>query len=131
MIVKCRPSLLREIFSGTISYIYIASWHPSWIYCGFVTDCIEQSHIWDADLHLVPRSKNAWNYTSTLQYAYIVWFSVKARGNFTFTLIVVQLIMKFSSIYGIRSSLTVFTRAKNRTLCWASLIRNSPSCLFL
>jgi hypothetical protein len=28
-------------------------------------------------LHLVPRSKNAWSYTSTPQYAFMVWLSVK------------------------------------------------------
>jgi len=32
-------------------------------------------------LCLVPRSKNAWSYTSTPQYVFIVWCSVrKARG---------------------------------------------------
>jgi hypothetical protein len=31
-------------------------------------------------LHLVPRSKNEWNYTSTTQYALMVWLSVKAQG---------------------------------------------------
>jgi hypothetical protein len=31
-------------------------------------------------LHLVPRSKNEWSYTSTPQYALMAWFSVKAQG---------------------------------------------------
>jgi hypothetical protein len=39
-------------------------------------------------LHLVPRSKNAWNYTSTPQYALMAWCSVnkKHRSKFTFNL---------------------------------------------
>jgi hypothetical protein len=39
-------------------------------------------------LHLVPRSKNAWSYTSTPQYAFIARCSVtkKRMHNFTFTL---------------------------------------------
>jgi hypothetical protein len=36
-------------------------------------------------LHLVPRSTNAWSYTSTPQNAYMPWCS-KHRDNFTFTL---------------------------------------------
>jgi hypothetical protein len=36
-------------------------------------------------LHLVPRSKNAWNYISTRQYAFMAWFLVKHRDKFTFT----------------------------------------------
>jgi hypothetical protein len=36
-------------------------------------------------LHLVPRSKNAWSYTSTLQYVFMAWCLVKHRYNFTFT----------------------------------------------
>jgi hypothetical protein len=31
-------------------------------------------------LHLVPRSKNEWSYTSTPHYASMVWCSVKAQG---------------------------------------------------
>jgi hypothetical protein len=31
-------------------------------------------------LHLTPRSKNGWSYTSTPQYAFIAWCSVKAQG---------------------------------------------------
>jgi hypothetical protein len=30
--------------------------------------------------HLVPRSKNEWIYTSTPQYAFMAWCSVKAQG---------------------------------------------------
>jgi len=30
--------------------------------------------------------KNAWSYTSTPQYIFIVWYLVKARYNFTFTI---------------------------------------------
>jgi hypothetical protein len=29
--------------------------------------------------------KNLWSYTFTLQYTFMVWFSVKAQDNFTFT----------------------------------------------
>jgi hypothetical protein len=38
-------------------------------------------------LHLVPRSKNEWSYTSIPQYAFIAWCSVKKkhRGNFILT----------------------------------------------
>jgi hypothetical protein len=38
-------------------------------------------------LHLVPRSKNAWRYAFTSQYAFMARCSVrkKDRGNFTFT----------------------------------------------
>jgi hypothetical protein len=35
-------------------------------------------------LHLVPRSNNAWSYTSTPQYVFMVWCLVKHRDNFTF-----------------------------------------------
>jgi hypothetical protein len=31
-------------------------------------------------LHLVPRSKNAWNYNFTPQYAFMAWYSVKSTG---------------------------------------------------
>jgi hypothetical protein len=31
-------------------------------------------------LHLVPRSKNEWNYTSAPQYAFMVWCLVKVQG---------------------------------------------------
>jgi hypothetical protein len=37
-------------------------------------------------LHLVPRSKNEWSYTSTSQYAFMAWCLVMHRDNFTFTL---------------------------------------------
>jgi hypothetical protein len=36
-------------------------------------------------LHLVPRSNNAWSYTSTPQYAFMAWCLVKHRDNFAFT----------------------------------------------
>jgi hypothetical protein len=36
-------------------------------------------------LHLVPRSKNEWSYTSTPQYPFMAWCLVKHRDNFTFT----------------------------------------------
>jgi hypothetical protein len=40
-------------------------------------------------LHLVPRSKNEWNYTSTPQYVFTAWCSVKRSTGttlpFTFT----------------------------------------------
>jgi hypothetical protein len=35
---------------------------------------------------LVPRSKNAWSYTSTPQYVFVAWCLVKHRGNFYFYL---------------------------------------------
>jgi hypothetical protein len=38
-------------------------------------------------LHLVPRSKNEWSYTSTPQYALMAWCSVKAQGQLYFTLL--------------------------------------------
>jgi hypothetical protein len=36
-------------------------------------------------LHPVPRSKNAWRYTSTPQYAFMAWCLVKHRNYCTFT----------------------------------------------
>jgi hypothetical protein len=42
-------------------------------------------------LHLVPKSKNAWSYTSTPQYAFMAWCLVKNKDNFTFTLAYTQL----------------------------------------
>jgi hypothetical protein len=36
-------------------------------------------------LHLMPRSKNAWSYTSTPQYVFMAWCLVKHREIFTFT----------------------------------------------
>jgi len=36
--------------------------------------------------HLMPRSKNAWSYTSTSQYAFMAWCLVKHRDKFAFTL---------------------------------------------
>jgi hypothetical protein len=43
-------------------------------------------------LHLVPRSKNAWSYTSTPQYAFVAWFSVKKKhmDNFTFAFMYIR-----------------------------------------
>jgi hypothetical protein len=38
-------------------------------------------------LHLVPRSQDAWSYTSTPQYAFMAWCLVKHRDNFTFIFI--------------------------------------------
>jgi hypothetical protein len=40
---------------------------------------------WSWPLHLVSRSKNAWSYTFTPQYAFMAWYLVKHRDNFTFT----------------------------------------------
>jgi hypothetical protein len=37
-------------------------------------------------LHLVPRSKNKWSYTSTPPYAFTAWCSVKAQGQIYFYL---------------------------------------------
>jgi hypothetical protein len=31
-------------------------------------------------LHLVPRSKNEWSYTSTPEYAFMAWCSIKSQG---------------------------------------------------
>jgi predicted membrane channel-forming protein YqfA (hemolysin III family) len=36
-------------------------------------------------LHLVPRSKSEWSYTSIPQYVFMAWCSVKHRDNFIFT----------------------------------------------
>jgi len=38
-------------------------------------------------LHLVPRSKNEWSYTSTPQYVFMVWWLIKYRDYFVFTLV--------------------------------------------
>jgi len=34
---------------------------------------------WTTQLHLVPRSKNEWSYSSTPQYAFMAWYSDKAQ----------------------------------------------------
>jgi hypothetical protein len=44
-------------------------------------------------LHIVPRLKNAWSYTSTPQYVFMVWCLVKHRDNFTFTIIIIIIII--------------------------------------
>jgi hypothetical protein len=36
-------------------------------------------------LHLAPRSKNEWSYTSIPQYVFTAWYLVKHRDDFTFT----------------------------------------------
>jgi hypothetical protein len=41
----------------------------------------------------VPRSKNKWSYTSTPQYAFMAWCSVKAQGILTFTVVVVVVVI--------------------------------------
>jgi hypothetical protein len=41
----------------------------------------------NTNLHLVPRSKNAWSYTSTPHYVFMLWWLIKHRDNFTFTLL--------------------------------------------
>jgi len=38
-------------------------------------------------LHLLPKSKNAWSYTSIPQYVLIAWCLVKHRDNFNFYLL--------------------------------------------
>jgi hypothetical protein len=41
----------------------------------------------------VPRSKNAWSYTSTPQYAFMAWCLVKHRDNFTLSFIIIIIII--------------------------------------
>jgi hypothetical protein len=41
----------------------------------------------EADLRLMPRSKNVWSYISTPPYAFMAWYLVKHRDRFTFTFI--------------------------------------------
>jgi hypothetical protein len=41
---------------------------------------------WYLHLHVMPRLKNVWSYTSTPQYVLMVWYLVKHRDNFTFYL---------------------------------------------
>jgi hypothetical protein len=43
-------------------------------------------------LHLVPKSKNAWWYTSTPQYDFMAWCLVKHGDNFTFNVLVIQIV---------------------------------------
>jgi len=45
-------------------------------------------------LYLAPRSKNAWSYTSTPQYAFMEWFSVK---NSTGTTLLLQVYLRVST----------------------------------
>jgi len=37
----------------------------------------------NAHLHIAPSFKNSWRNTSTLLYIFMVWYLVKAHGNFT------------------------------------------------
>jgi hypothetical protein len=46
-------------------------------------------------LRLMPRSKNAWSYTSTPQYDFMAWCLVKAQGQFYFYFTSIQLSMDF------------------------------------
>jgi hypothetical protein len=56
-------------------------------------------------LHLVPRSKNEWRYTSTPQYAFMVWCSVKAQGETIFgTLVFFLNIPRKTTFYRSKSS---------------------------
>jgi hypothetical protein len=52
-------------------------------------------------LHLVPRSKNALSYTSTPQYAFMAWCSVKTTGTilpfYTLGIIIIIIISSSSS----------------------------------
>jgi hypothetical protein len=79
--------------------------------------------------------KNAWSYTSTLQYVFMEWCLVKHRHNFTFyplltpwnrvpleKLIVTHLVQKFPAFYVTRWFITVSTRARLWPLCWARCI---------
>jgi hypothetical protein len=50
-------------------------------------------------LHLVPKSKNAWSYTSTPQYAFMEWCLVKHRDHFTFTLSMMNNLCCFSLLF--------------------------------
>jgi hypothetical protein len=43
-------------------------------------------------LQLVPRPRNAWSYTSSLQYVFVAWCSVKHMDNFTTTTSVVVVV---------------------------------------
>jgi hypothetical protein len=46
--------------------------------------------------HLVPRSQNAWSYTSIPQYAFMSWCLVKLRNNFTFTFTVITVFVFYA-----------------------------------
>jgi hypothetical protein len=62
-------------------------------------------------LHLVPRSKNEWSYTSTPQYVFMEWCLVKHRDNFTFTFISSVL------MYELSPSITAPVEKKTRRHC--------------
>jgi hypothetical protein len=44
-------------------------------------------------LHLVPRSKNAWSYTSTPQYVFLAWYLVKHKEYFSKTILLVFIVV--------------------------------------
>jgi hypothetical protein len=54
------------------------------VLCRFI---IRSSFISLLNLHIVPRSENAWSYTFTPQYVFMAWCLVKHRDNFTFYLL--------------------------------------------
>jgi hypothetical protein len=56
-------------------------------------------------LHVVLRSKNEWSYTSSPQYAFMAWCSVKHRDNFTFY----HYISKYLTIHPILLTFTLYT----------------------
>jgi hypothetical protein len=84
-------------------------------------------------LHLVPRSKYAWSYTSTPQYIFTTWCLLKHRDNFTFIvyLICTSLPWIYSSLRFISIS---FLMAFQTTQFWIflnKLIHIYVACWFL
>jgi hypothetical protein len=68
----------------------------------------------DHSPHLVPRLKNEWSYTSTLQYAFMAWCSVKAQGQLylTFTFYIYEAALSANS--GFKSTMRSFWENDHR-----------------
>jgi hypothetical protein len=78
-------SWARWIQSTPSRHIYLMptqpliQWVPGTLSLGMKKPAREADHS-----HLVPTSKNEWSYTSTPQYAFMAWCSVKAQGQLYF-----------------------------------------------
>jgi hypothetical protein len=64
--------------------------------------------------------KNAWSYTSTPQYAFMAWCSVKAQEQLYHLekLTVAQQVRKFPAFYGTRRFITMIKRVRHWSIFW-------------
>jgi hypothetical protein len=68
----------------------LIQWIPVALYPGLKRQWREADHSPPSSAKV----KNAWRYTSTSQYVFMVWFLVKHRGNFTFTVLICFLLVR-------------------------------------